>query len=139
MTTETLERDLTVSEVAEGAEVSISAVRFYEKHGLVSASRTSGNQRRFDRAAPCRIRVARVAQRIGMTVGEIRELLALLPEGEAPQPEHWVALYDAILDEGQRRVRILQRAMSDIMTGGKLCEVPVNDAEPTPRRVVPAR
>jgi MerR family redox-sensitive transcriptional activator SoxR len=46
---------LSVGEVAELAGVAPSAVRFYEKHGLVTAVRTSGNARRFGEEASCRI------------------------------------------------------------------------------------
>ncbi|KNX38584.1 MerR family transcriptional regulator [Luteipulveratus halotolerans] len=140
MTTQMLERTLTVSDVARQAGVAVSAVRFYEKHGLLVSERTSGNQRRFDRTAPCRIRVARVAQRVGMTVNDIRDLLTVLPEDGSATDEHWRAMYDAILAEGERRVRVLRRAMADIVTQDRLCEVPVDDqVEPTPYRMGPAR
>ena len=47
---------LTVSEVASDSGVNASAVRFYEAHGLISAERTSGNQRRFSADAACRVK-----------------------------------------------------------------------------------
>src|SRR5690625_3837449 len=58
--------ELTVGEVARDSGVSASAVRFYEKHAVVTADRTAGNQRRFGDAAVCRIQVARLAQRVGL-------------------------------------------------------------------------
>lgn len=140
MTSDVLARDLTVSDVARQAEVAVSAVRFYEKHGLIVSDRTSGNQRRFDRSTACRIRVARVAQRIGMTVHEIRDLLAVLPEDAQATEAQWRSLYDTILAEGERRVRILNRAMAEIVSSEQLCSVAVTDgAEPTPPRVAPRR
>lgn len=56
-----------------------SAVRFYEAHGLITSERTAGNQRRFHESDACRIKVIRVAQRIGLSVAEIRKRLDGLP------------------------------------------------------------
>ena len=112
---------LTVSEVAASAGVSASAVRFYDKHGLITAVRTSGNQRRFDVHAACRIRIARVAQRIGLTVTEIAELLAGQPpdaglEDFRRQPEQQAA-------EALRRITELNAVLDDVTSGAKLCEL----------------
>lgn len=79
MTTVT-EETLSVSEVARDSGVAPSAVRFYEKHGLITGQRTAGNQRRFHRVEPCLVKIVRVAQRVGLTVAEIRDLMADLPQ-----------------------------------------------------------
>jgi MerR family redox-sensitive transcriptional activator SoxR len=65
MTTVALETrpELTVGELARASGVAPSAVRFYEKHGLVTSERTSGNQRRFYEVEACLIKIIRVAQR----------------------------------------------------------------------------
>jgi DNA-binding transcriptional MerR regulator len=62
-----------VAEVARESGVAASAVRYYEEHGLIKAERTSGNQRRFSTTAPCQIKIALVAQRVGLTLREIAE------------------------------------------------------------------
>ncbi|MEV4200300.1 MerR family transcriptional regulator [Micromonospora globbae] len=112
---------LTVSDVARESGVSGSAVRFYERQGLITAGRTSGNQRRFGPEAACRVRVARVAQRIGLSVGEIRELLAALPPD--PEPADWQALHERLTAEAEQRIRELHAALDDIRSGRKLCEL----------------
>jgi MerR family transcriptional regulator, redox-sensitive transcriptional activator SoxR len=112
---------LTVADVARASGVAPSAVRFYERHGLVSADRTPGNQRRFGKDAACRIRVARVAQRIGLSIAEIRELLASLPAEAAP--EDWQRLHDELTLEGQRRIAELNDALAEITSGRKLCDL----------------
>ena len=38
---------MTIGEVAERAGISTSALRFYERQGLIEAERTDGNQRRY--------------------------------------------------------------------------------------------
>ncbi len=40
---------LTVSEIANRSGFAASAIRFYEKEGMITASRTAGGQRRFER------------------------------------------------------------------------------------------
>src|SRR5699024_12263799 len=74
--------ELTVGVVAAGSGVAASAVRFYEEHGVIRAVRTSTNQRRFDDSAVPRIQLAKLAQRIGLTVREIADLFAHLPRDQ---------------------------------------------------------
>ncbi|MFF0469141.1 MerR family transcriptional regulator [Micromonospora zamorensis] len=112
---------LTVGEVAHESGVSGSAVRFYERQGLIMAARTGGNQRRFGPDAACRIRVARVAQRVGLTVNDIRELLATLPP--APEPTDWQEVHDRLTAEAERRIRELHAALDDIGSGRRLCDL----------------
>jgi MerR family redox-sensitive transcriptional activator SoxR len=112
---------LTVSDVALESGVSGSAIRFYERQGLITASRTGGNQRRFGTEAACRVKVARVAQRIGLSVNEIRELLATLP----PEPtlDDWKTLHEQLTAEARRRIAELHAALEEISSGRKLCEL----------------
>ncbi|WP_324650747.1 MerR family transcriptional regulator [Georgenia sp. H159] len=112
----------TVSEVAAESGVAPSAVRFYEKHGVVEAERTAGNQRRFGAAAACRIEVARLAQRVGLTVREIAELFSELPP--EPGPEDWQHVADRLVAEAEHRVARLRSQLDALGSDGKLCELP---------------
>ena len=80
---------LTIGDLARRTGLSVSAIRFYERRGLVSAIRTRGNQRRFLRADIRRLSFAQVAQRLGLTLGEIEAELASLPQGRAPTQQDW--------------------------------------------------
>ncbi|MGL5816789.1 MAG: MerR family transcriptional regulator [Phycicoccus sp.] len=111
----------TVADVADESGVASSAIRFYERHGLIRARRTSGNQRRFDKDAACRVKVARVAQRIGMRLAEIKDLLdSLPPDADLDQ---WRRVHEVLVEEGRRRVAELNAALDDITSGRKLCEL----------------
>ncbi len=112
---------LTVGEVAADSGVNASAVRFYEQHGVIVATRTASNQRRFDDSAACRIRVAKLAQRVGLTVREIAEVFATLPPD--PQPQHWAGIADHLVDEAERRTAELRANLGSISSGSKLCEI----------------
>ncbi|MGL5851249.1 MAG: MerR family transcriptional regulator [Phycicoccus sp.] len=111
----------TVADVVEESGVASSTVRFYERHGLIHARRTSGNQRRFGEDAACRVKVARVAQRIGLRLAEIKELLDSLPPDADVQ--QWERVHDVLVEEGQRRITELNTALDDITSGRKLCEL----------------
>lgn len=112
---------LSVSEVASASGVAPSAVRFYEKNGLITAQRTTGDQRRFDDNAACRIKVARVAQRVGLTVREIADVLTALPDD--PQPDDWARIADVLIEEAEARTAVLRAHLDEIRSGARLCEI----------------
>ena len=111
---------LTVGDVAAEAGVAPSAVRFYERHGLITATRTATNQRRFTGAAPCLIKVAKVAQRVGLSVREIAELFSTLPE--QPQCQDWVQVTATLVGQAQERVDALHVTLAELGSGSKLCD-----------------
>ena len=115
----------TVSEVAAQSGVAPSAVRFYEKHGVITAVRTAGNQRRFDDSAACRILVTKVAQRVGLTVREIAELFRSLPA--APAPDDWGAVAVRLISEAEERVAHLKAQLAAMESGTMLCEIGLAD------------
>lgn len=93
---------LTIGELAARSGFATSAVRFYDKEGLVPAERTSGNQRRYPRSALRRLAFIRAAQNIGIPLAEIREALADLPDTRTPTKVDWARLskrWRARLDE----------------------------------------
>ncbi|MDG4798309.1 MerR family transcriptional regulator [Micromonospora sp. WMMD1082] len=110
----------TVGDVARDADVAPSAVRFYEKTSVITARRNSGNQRRFDASAACRIKVAKLAQRVGLTVREIADLFADLPPN--PGPQEWGRIATELIAESERRTAELRTCLTELQSGGKLCE-----------------
>ena len=112
---------LTVSDVAAASGVAPSAVRFYEKHGLITAQRTAGDQRRFDDDASCRIKVAKVAQRVGLTVREIADVFGTLPADT--RPEDWQRVAVVLVEEAESRTAALRRHLAELRSGAKLCEI----------------
>ncbi len=77
---------LTVSDVARRSGFAPSALRFYEAQGLLSATRTSGGQRRYQRSVLRRLAFIRAARNIGLTLEEIAAALASLPADPDPDP-----------------------------------------------------
>lgn len=119
---------LSVGEVAELAGVAPSAVRFYERYSLISSVRTPGNARRFGEEASCRIRIARVAQRVGLTVREIAEIFDAMPAGA--MGSDWDAVELRLVERAQQRIDELRATLADIVSGAPLCELEPNPPRP---------
>jgi MerR family redox-sensitive transcriptional activator SoxR len=83
---------LTVSEVASRSGLAPSALRYYEAQGLLAASRTSGGQRRYQRNVLRRLAFIRAARNIGLSLDEIAEALASLPQTRTPTRADWARL-----------------------------------------------
>jgi MerR family redox-sensitive transcriptional activator SoxR len=83
---------LTIGELSARSGVATSALRYYETQALISSERTTGNQRRSARATLRRVAFIRSAQRVGLTLEEISEALATLPEGRTPTKADWARL-----------------------------------------------
>ncbi|OLB79091.1 MAG: heavy metal-responsive transcriptional regulator [Actinobacteria bacterium 13_2_20CM_2_71_6] len=76
---------LTIAEVAAGAGVRPDTLRYYERTGLVPAPpRTTGAHRRYPPATVERLQFIRSAQRLGLRLSEIKELLAVRDTGVCP-------------------------------------------------------
>ncbi|MFR9800267.1 redox-sensitive transcriptional activator SoxR [Streptomyces sp. MS06] len=100
---------LTVGQLAARSGVAVSALHFYEAKGLISSSRTVGNQRRYARDALRRVAFVRAAQRVGIPLATIREALASLPEERTPTREDWARLSEAWRAELDERITQLTR------------------------------
>ncbi len=83
---------LAIGDLAARTGLSVSAIRFYEARGLVSALRNSGGQRRFMRSDIRRLSFIRIAQQLGFTIEEIGALLGALPEGRTPTQKDWAKI-----------------------------------------------
>jgi MerR family redox-sensitive transcriptional activator SoxR len=83
---------LTVSEVADRSGFAASALRFYEREGLIKATRTAGNQRRYERSVLRRLAFIRAARNVGLTLDEVAAALAGLPELRTPTRADWTRL-----------------------------------------------
>lgn len=105
----TVPRVLTVGQVAERSGVAVSTLHFYETEGLIHSWRNDGNQRRYARDVLRRIAVIRTAQRVGMSLADIRDALKSLPDGRTPNTEDWSRLSKQWRAELNDRIERLTR------------------------------
>ena len=83
---------LTVGELARRSGYAASALRYYEREGLVTASRTTGGQRRYQRSVLRRLAFIRAARNVGLSLDEVAAALAALPGGRTPTRADWTRL-----------------------------------------------
>ena len=83
---------LTIGEVAARSGVATSALRFYEQEGLIASERSGAGHRRYPRTVLRRVAFIVFAQKIGLSLVEIRAELAKLPRNRAPQRDDWAKL-----------------------------------------------
>ncbi len=100
---------LPIGDVARRAGVATSALRFYEERGLITSERNEAGHRRYHADVIRRVSFILVAQRVGLSLGEIRDALASLPDGRTPTRDDWAdlaATWRPMLDE---RIALLEQ------------------------------
>lgn len=107
---------LSIGELSRRTGLSVSAIRYYEARGLLSAIRTGGNQRRFMRSDIRRLSFALIAQRLGLTLADIEAELATLPLGRPPTRSDWQAISRRVRQALQDRITMLERTR-DLLDG----------------------
>ncbi|BCB80715.1 redox-sensitive transcriptional activator SoxR [Phytohabitans flavus] len=105
---------LTIGELARRSGVAPSALRYYERLGLIRAVRTGGNQRRYQRAELRRVAFIRISQQVGVSLEELREALASLPESRTPTKADWAALSARWRGRLNDQIAFLERLRDDL-------------------------
>jgi MerR family redox-sensitive transcriptional activator SoxR len=80
---------LTVGEVAQRSGFAASALRYYEREGLISSERNRGGHRRYSRSVLRRLAFIRAARHVGLTLDEVRSALERLPRSRTPNKADW--------------------------------------------------
>jgi MerR family redox-sensitive transcriptional activator SoxR len=107
---------LTIGDMAARSGVAQSALRYYEREGLIRSTRTGGNQRRYERHELRRIAFIRIAQQVGVSLEEIRGALAELPESRTPTKADWARLSARWRRKLEERITLMER-LRDQLTG----------------------
>jgi MerR family redox-sensitive transcriptional activator SoxR len=105
---------LSIGELSSRSGLAPSALRFYQDAGLITSERTSGGRRRYARGVLRRLAFIRAAQRVGLSLEEIRRALGGLPEGRTPTKLDWTRLsrgWRPLLDE---RIAALVRLRDEL-------------------------
>ena len=107
---------LTIGQVAARSGIAVSALHYYERSGLISSARTSGNQRRYSRDVLRRLAFIRASQRAGIPLVDIREALDELPQQRTPKEADWARVASRWLDVLGRQIDYLERIREDLWT-----------------------
>lgn len=108
------DHELTPGELAHRSGVAISALHFYEREGLISSRRTSGNQRRYARETLRRVAFIRMSQRLGIPLAKVRQALATLPTERVPTSRDWAKLSAGWRQDLDDRILHLQRLRDNL-------------------------
>lgn len=106
--------ELTPGDMAARSGVAVSALHFYEREGLITSRRTSGNQRRYARETLRRVAFIRMSQRLGIPLARIREALATLPSDRVPTSKDWARLSAGWRDDLDQRILHLERLRDNL-------------------------
>jgi MerR family transcriptional regulator, redox-sensitive transcriptional activator SoxR len=118
-----METLLTIGELAKRTGVATSALRFYEESGLIRSQRTPSGHRRYPRAMARRVAFIVFAQRVGLSLEEIRVELSKLPTGCTPTREDWARLsrtWRSRIDERIAELERLKLGLTDCIGCGCL-------------------
>jgi len=108
--------ELTIGEVASRSGVAPSALRFYEEEGLLVSRRTTGNQRRYERAVLRRIALIQAGRAAGIPLDRIRAALATLPAHRTPNRSDWERLSRGWREDIDSRIATLEALRNRLTT-----------------------
>jgi MerR family redox-sensitive transcriptional activator SoxR len=108
--------ELTIGQLSQRSGVSQSALRFYERKGLITAERSHGNQRRYPRIALRRVALIQAGKAAGIPLQRIRAALETLPADRTPTKRDWERLSQQWRVELDERIATLE-AIRGRLTG----------------------
>jgi MerR family redox-sensitive transcriptional activator SoxR len=109
--------------VAQRTGVSVTALRFYESKGLIAAARAGSGHRRYARESIRRVSFILAAQRVGLSLRDIRAALSGLPADRAPTVEDWSRLsasWRPLLEERIKALELLKDQLDSCIGCGCL-------------------
>lgn len=106
---------ISIGELARRSGIAASALRFYESRGLIVSVRSSSQRRQFHREVLRRVAFIKAAQTAGLTLEEIENTLASLPDQRTPTKQDWEKLSRAWQSLVEQRINALV-ALRDQLT-----------------------
>jgi MerR family redox-sensitive transcriptional activator SoxR len=110
---------LTISDVARQVGLEPSAIRYYERIGLLPPAQRISGQRRYDSMVLNRLAVVQRGRQLGFTLEEIRQLFFSFPK-DAHASERWrklsqakLAELDGLMNEIENVRRLLKKMMKN--------------------------
>jgi len=105
---------LSIGKLAARTGLSVSAIRFYEAKGLISADRNSGGQRRFERADIRRLSFIMIMQNLGFSLKDIIAQMAQLPNHRTPTKADWAKISKQVKARIDNQIARLEQTRSNL-------------------------
>lgn len=112
-----------VGRVAKRCGIKVSTLHFYEEKGLIRSWRNQGNQRRYKPDVIRRISVIKAAQKLGVSLEEIKQAISELPDNRTPTVEDWEQLsrqWHQMLDNRIKKLEALRDSLGSCIGCGCL-------------------
>lgn len=107
---------LSIGDLAARTGLAVSAIRFYEDHGIVKPLRAPSGHRRYGRHDIRRLSFAMIAQKLGFALADIGAEMAHLPDHKAPTRTDWSRISTRFRDDINLRIQMLEN-MRDKLDG----------------------
>lgn len=107
---------LTIGDIANRTGLAVSAIRFYEEHGIVHPVRNAGGHRRYGRHDIRRLSFVMAAQKLGFPLNAIAAHLIDLPIHKAPSKADWTRISQTFRKDIDARIATLE-ALRDTLDG----------------------
>ena len=108
--------ELAIGELSARSGVSASALRFYERQGLIESRRTEGNQRRYPAVTLRRVALIQAGKSAGIPLERIGSALGTLPAGKQPTKRDWERLSRSWRNELDERIATLHAIRGRLTT-----------------------
>lgn len=121
------ERSLLIGQVTAMSGVPIRTIRYYETLGLLqSSSRTEGGFRQFSPDVLTRLSFIKRAQKLGLSLEEIKEILDVYDRGNLPCGEVKEKLEEKLLqiDRQIQQLMTLQAELKGLLSGWESVPIP---------------
>lgn len=105
---------MSVGALSRRSGISVSAIHFYEREGLIRSSRNAANHRRYSRASLRILAIVKAGQRAGIPLAEIRNALAPAIGGKKLCREEWQRISESWRDDLTRRIRLLEQVRDQL-------------------------
>ncbi|KQB97859.1 transcriptional regulator [Loktanella sp. 1ANDIMAR09] len=103
-----MSQGLTIGDLAARTGLAVSAIRFYETHGIVKPLRNKGGHRRYGRSDIRRLSFVMAAQKLGFSLSEIAPHLRRLPDHKAPSKADWTRISTTFRKDIDARIAALE-------------------------------
>ena len=111
-----MSKQISIGYLAERTGLAVSAIRFYEEKGLVTATRDAGGRRQFLPSDIRRLSFVLIAQQLGFTLEQIKVQLQLLPKNKAPSVKDWERMSRSFQKDIDARIETLTQ-LREKLTG----------------------
>ncbi len=106
--------EITIGAMARRTGLAVSAIRYYESQSLIAPNRNAGGQRRYPKSDIRRLSFVIIAQKLGFTLTQIREVLTRLPEARTPTEADWERIAKAFRADLDAKIDTLTRLRDDL-------------------------